>query len=72
MALAFDRSPITDLVVSRLLLKYSPNHCMPQASRHRNLSGTALYNQYRTGVGALNLTEVNVMSVIEIGLKYRF
>ena len=43
-----------------------------QAARNPNLTGTALYNQYRTGVGAMNLTDVNVMRVIEIGLKYRF
>ncbi len=42
------------------------------AARNSNLSGTALYNQYRTGVGHYNLTDVNVMRVIEIGLKYRF
>jgi hypothetical protein len=42
------------------------------ASRNPNLTGTALYNQYRTGVGHYNLTDVNVMRVIEIGLKYRF
>ena len=42
------------------------------AARNSNLSGIALYNQYRTGAGALNLTDVNVMRVIEIGLKYRF
>ena len=42
------------------------------AARNANLSGTALYNQYRTGVGHTNLTDVNVMRVIEIGLKYRF
>ena len=42
------------------------------AARNANLTGTALYNQYRTGVGHTNLTDVNVMRVIEIGLKYRF
>jgi hypothetical protein len=42
------------------------------AARNANLSGTALYNQYRTGVGHYNVTDVNVMRVIEIGLKYRF
>jgi len=42
------------------------------AARNANLTGTALYNQYRTGVGHMNLTDVNVMRVIEIGLKYRF
>jgi hypothetical protein len=42
------------------------------AARNPNLSGTALYNQYRTGVGHYNVTDVNVMRVIEIGLKYRF
>ena len=42
------------------------------AARNPNLTGTALYNQYRTGVGAMNLTDVNAMRVIEIGLKYRF
>jgi len=42
------------------------------ASRNANLTGVALYNQYRTGIGAYNLTDVNVMRVIEIGLKYRF
>ena len=36
------------------------------------LTGTALYNQYRSGVGHYNMTDVNVMRVIEIGLKYRF
>ncbi len=41
-------------------------------ARNANLTGTALYNQYRTGVGHHNLTDVNVMRVIEIGLKYRF
>jgi hypothetical protein len=41
-------------------------------ARNANLSGTALYNQYRTGAGHYNLTDVNVMRVIEIGLKYRF
>jgi hypothetical protein len=41
-------------------------------ARNSNLTGTALYNQYRTGVGHTNLTDVNVMRVIEIGLKYRF
>ena len=41
-------------------------------ARNSNLAGTALYNQYRTGVGHTNLTDVNVMRVIEIGLKYRF
>ena len=41
-------------------------------TRNANLSGIALYNQYRTGVGHYNLTDVNVMRVIEIGLKYRF
>ncbi len=40
--------------------------------RNANLSGTALYNQYRAGAGHINLTDVNVMRVIEIGLKYRF
>jgi len=42
------------------------------ATRNANLSGTAPYNQYRTGVGHTNLTDVNVLRVIEIGLKYRF
>lgn len=42
------------------------------AARNATLTGTALYNQYRTGVGHYNLTDVNVMRVIEIGLKYRF
>jgi len=42
------------------------------AARNPTLSGVALYNQYRTGVGHMNLTDVNVMRVIEIGLKYRF
>jgi hypothetical protein len=42
------------------------------AGRNATLSGTALYNQYRTGVGHMNLTDVNAMRVIEIGLKYRF
>jgi hypothetical protein len=42
------------------------------AARNPNLSGVALYNQYRTGVGHYNVTDVNVMRVIEIGLKYRF
>ena len=42
------------------------------AARNSTLTGTALYNQYRTGVGHTNLTDVNVMRVIEIGLKYRF
>ena len=42
------------------------------ASRNANLTGTALYNQYRSGVGHTNLTDVNPMRVIEIGLKYRF
>jgi hypothetical protein len=42
------------------------------AARNANLTGTALYNQYRTGVGHYNLTDVSVMRVIEIGLKYRF
>ena len=42
------------------------------AARNSTLTGTALYNQYRTGVGHYNLTDVNVMRVIEIGLKYRF
>jgi len=42
------------------------------AARNGNLTGTALYNQYRSGVGHTNLTDVNVMRVIEIGLKYRF
>jgi hypothetical protein len=42
------------------------------ASRNSNLTGTALYNQYRTGIGHTNMTDVNVMRVIEIGLKYRF
>jgi hypothetical protein len=41
-------------------------------ARNSNLTGVALYNQYRTGLGAYNLTDVNVMRVIEIGLKYRF
>ena len=42
------------------------------AGRNANLTGTALYNPYRTGVGHYNLTDVSVMRVIEIGLKYRF
>ena len=42
------------------------------AARNNTLTGTALYNQYRTGVGATNLTDVSNMRVIEIGLKYRF
>src|SRR6185436_3646071 len=41
-------------------------------ARNANLTGTALYNQYRTGIGHYNVTDVNVMRVIEIGLKYRF
>ena len=41
-------------------------------ARNANLSGVALYNQYRNGAGHINLTDVNVMRVIEIGLKYRF
>ncbi len=41
-------------------------------ARNANLSGVALYNQYRAGAGHVNLTDVNVMRVIEIGLKYRF
>ncbi len=41
-------------------------------ARNTNLTGVALYNQYRTGVGASNLTDVYPMRVIEIGLKYRF
>jgi len=42
------------------------------AARNANLTGTALYNQYRAGVGHYNLTDVSPMRVIEIGLKYRF
>jgi hypothetical protein len=42
------------------------------ASRNSTLTGTALYNQYRSGLGFTNLTDVNPMRVIEIGLKYRF
>jgi hypothetical protein len=42
------------------------------AALNPNLSGTALYNQYRGGIGHTNLTDVNVMRVIEIGIKYRF
>jgi hypothetical protein len=41
-------------------------------ARNANLSGVALYNQYRAGVGHINLTDVYPMRVIEIGLKYRF
>lgn len=41
-------------------------------TRNANLTGVALYNQYRMGVGHYNLTNVNLMRVIEIGLKYRF
>jgi hypothetical protein len=33
---------------------------------------TALYNLYRSGVGYVNLTSVEPMRVIEIGLKFRF
>ncbi len=36
------------------------------------LSPTAVYNQYRTGVGAPNLTNVEPMRVLEVGLKFRF
>jgi hypothetical protein len=42
------------------------------AARNSTLTGTALYNQYRAGVGHTNLTDVQNMRVIEIGLKYRF
>ena len=42
------------------------------AARNSNLTGVALYNQYRTGVGHYNVTDVSLMRVIEIGLKYRF
>jgi hypothetical protein len=42
------------------------------AARNPNLSGTALFNQYRAGVGHTNVTDVSPMRVIEIGLKYRF
>jgi hypothetical protein len=31
-----------------------------------------LYNSYRTGAGALNLTGVEQMRIIELGLKFRF
>jgi hypothetical protein len=41
-------------------------------TRNPNLTGTALYNQYRQGVGHINLQNVQPMRVIEIGLKYRF
>ena len=31
-----------------------------------------LYNIYRTGVGHVNLTGVEPMRIIELGLKFRF
>jgi hypothetical protein len=31
-----------------------------------------VYNQYRTGVGAPNLTNVEPMRILEVGLKFRF
>ncbi|MCU1237928.1 MAG: hypothetical protein JWP63_5895 [Candidatus Solibacter sp.] len=42
------------------------------AARNPNLGGVALYNVYRTGVGYQNVTDVQSMRVIEIGLKYKF
>jgi hypothetical protein len=46
----------------------------PEANAARVTSGnpTAIYNAYRIGVGHVNMTDVDPMRVIEIGLKFRF
>ncbi len=37
-----------------------------------NTNSLAAFNQYRTGVGYYNLTNVQPMRIVEIGLKFRF
>ena len=32
----------------------------------------AIFNAYRTGVGAIDLTNVQPMRILEVGLKFRF
>ncbi len=49
----------------------------PEANAARTIASgktdpLVVYNSYRTGVGHMDVTSVNPMRVIEIGLKYRF
>jgi hypothetical protein len=37
-----------------------------------NTNPITAYNQYRTGVGYSNLTNVQPMRILELGLKFRF
>jgi hypothetical protein len=37
-----------------------------------NTNPVTVFNQYRTGVGYYNLTTVQPMRVVELGLKFRF
>jgi hypothetical protein len=49
----------------------TPDQLAARATNGTN-SAQTIYNQYRTGVGAPNLTNVEPMRILEVGLKFRF
>jgi len=49
----------------------TPDELAARATNGTN-SALTIYNQYRTGAGAPNLTNVEPMRILELGLKFRF
>ena len=50
----------------------TPDQLAQRAAASNVTSPTALYNQYRSGVGYTNITSVQPMRILELGLKFRF
>ena len=51
---------------------YNTPDQLAQRAQASNLNALGVYNQYRTGVGTWNLTSVQPMRIMEVGLKFRF
>jgi hypothetical protein len=51
---------------------YNSPDQLAQRAQATGLNGLGVYNQYRTGVGYSNVTSVEPMRIMEVGLKFRF
>ena len=45
---------------------------LAQRATASGLNSLAVFNQYRTGVGYTNLTSIEPIRIVELGLKFRF
>jgi hypothetical protein len=51
---------------------YNTPDQLAQRAQATGLNSLGVFNQYRTGVGYTNLTSVQPMRIMEVGLKFRF